>query len=49
MDYQGWGAVASGVLGILVGVIVWILWWMLKKRRNFVGVYTPREWFVGKR
>lgn len=49
MDYQAWGAIASMVLGLIVGVGVWYIWWMLKKKRNLVGVYSSREWFLGKR
>ncbi|KAJ9103109.1 hypothetical protein QFC21_002531 [Naganishia friedmannii] len=47
-DYQAWGSVLSLVFGLLIGLLVWMVWIALKRKRTLVGVYKPRTWFVDR-
>lgn len=48
-DHQAWGSVLSLALGLLIGLLAWLLWTALQKKRALVGVYKPRTWFVDRR
>jgi hypothetical protein len=48
-DYQAWGSVLSLAIGLVIGLLVWMLWAALKRKRTLVGVYKPRTWFVDRR